>query len=378
MKIPAGLAVKTIAVFSLVFPMMGTCRPGRAGHEAQQVEALFAGLVSGQEPGAAVLIVKDGRVVFERGYGVMDLRTRRVIDAGTNFRLASLSKAFTAAAVMLLVRDGKLRYEDRLTDIFPDFPEYGRAITVRHLLNHTSGLPDYEELMPLADSSVHVEQLQIKDAGVLGLLKRQNSGKFVPGAKWAYSNSGYVLLGLVVEKASGRPFAEFLRGRIFSPLKMANTLAFEYGRKDVPERAYGHTMEDGRWRETDQSPTSATLGDGGVYSSLSDLLKWDDALRRHTLLSELEMGPALTPARVSEGEPIEPDGTPAEYGFGWFLNPWKGHARMWHYGETAGFRTAIQRFTDDRLTVIVLCNRTDLDARALAVQAAGLYLEGSR
>ena len=378
MEIPVGPAIKIVAVFSLAFLMMVTCRPAGAGNEAQQVEALFAGLVSDQEPGAAVLIVKDGRVVLEHGYGVMDLRTRHRIDAWTNFRLASVTKQFTAMAVMLLGRDGKLRYGDSLTDIFPDFPEYGRAITIRHLLYHTSGLPDYEDLMPPADPTLPMEQVQIKDAGVLDLLKRQKAGKFAPGTRWAYSNSGYVMLGLVVEKASGRAFAEFLRGRIFAPLKMTGTVAHESGNNDVPDRAYGHTMEDGRWRETDQSPTSATLGDGGVYSSLSDLLKWDEALRRHTLLSELEMRPALTPVRVSEGEPTEPDGTPAEYGFGWFLNPWNGHARMWHYGETAGFRTAIQRFTDDGLTVIVLCNRADLDARALAVQAAGLYLEGSR
>jgi CubicO group peptidase (beta-lactamase class C family) len=209
-------------------------------------------------------------------------------------------------------------------------------------------------------------------------LKKQNSGKFAPGAKWAYSNSGYVLLGLVVEKISGRTFAEFLEERIFLPLKMTNTLAYEQGTGEVPNRAYGHTKEGGFWRETDQSPTSATLGDGGVYSSLEDLLKWENALRRHTLLSESEMRPALTPVRVPEEPPTEPDGTPADYGFGWFLNPWKGHTRMWHYGETVGFRTAIQRFVDDGLTVIVLCNRTDLDAGGLALKTAAFFLEDPR
>jgi len=305
------------------------------------------------------------------------MRTIRRIDAQTNFRLASVTKQFTAASIMLLVRDGKLRYEDRLRDIFPDFPDYGRVITIRHLLNHTSGLPDYENLMPPADPGLPVEQVQIKDAGVFGLLKQQKVGKFAPGSRWAYSNSGYVLLGCVVQKVSGLPFAEFLQERIFVPLKMTNTVAYERGKNDIPNRAYGHTRENGRWRETDQSPTSATLGDGGVYSSLSDLAKWDEALRRHTLLSEQDLRPALTPVHVPEGPPTEPDGTPASYGFGWFLNPWKGHARMWHYGETAGFRTAIQRFTDDGLTVVVLCNRTDIDAARLALQVAGLYLEGS-
>jgi CubicO group peptidase (beta-lactamase class C family) len=187
-----------------------------------------------------------------------------------------------------------------------------------------------------------------------------------------------VVLGLIIEKVSGQPFAEFLCHRIFAPLKMAGTVAYERGKNEVSNRAYGHTKEGDRWNETDQSPTSATLGDGGIYSSLSDLAKWDEALRQHTLLSESEMRPALTPVRVPDGQPTEPNGAPADYGFGWFLNPWRGHARMWHYGETAGFRTAIQRFVDDGLTVIVLCNRADIDAGALALKASEFYLEAPR
>jgi CubicO group peptidase (beta-lactamase class C family) len=157
---------------------------------------------------------------------------------------------------------------------------------------------------------------------------------------------------------------------------MSRTVAYERGRTMCRSGPRPHQKGQG-WQETDQSLTSATLGDGGVYSSLSDLVKWDRALVRHTLLSELDMRPALSPVRVPEGRPTEPDGTPAAYGFGWFLNAWKGHARMWHYGETAGFRTAIQRFTEAGLTVIVLCNRTDLDARDLALRAAEFHLESS-
>jgi len=302
----------------------------------------------------------------------------RPIDGRTAFRLASVTKAFTATAVMMLVRDGKLRYESSLTDIFPDFPEYGRGITVRHLLNHTSGLPDYEDLMPPADPSVPVEETQIDDAGVLDLLKAQKAGWFVPGALWRYSNSGYVLLGLIVAKVSGRSFPTFLRERIFAPLKMDNTVALVRGRTRVSDRAFGYTKEDGRWRFTDQSPTSATLGDGGVYSSLYDLTLWDEALRRHLLLSEADMAPALIPVRIRGKGPTGPDGEPADYGYGWFLNGWQGHPRMWHYGETVGFRTAIQRFTADGFTVIVLANRSDVDATGTALKVAGFYLKGGK
>lgn len=366
--------MKTICFLMLL--LAATTRPAvSADPTSKKIDAIFAGLNSANAPGAAVLVIKGGRIVFQRGYGVTDLRTQHKIDAHTNFRLASVTKQFTAMAIMLLVHDGKLHYEDRLTDIFPDFPDYGRTITIRNLLNHTSGLLDYEDLMPPADPHVPVEQIQIQDPGVLDLLKRQATTKFKPGSKWDYSNSGYVLLGVIVQKVSGKSFPDFLHERIFAPLGMSNTVAYVRGRNKVPNRAFGHSMDAGTWKETDQSPTSATLGDGGVYSSLTDLAKWDRALRQHTLLSEREMQAALTPVKVPEGAVTEPDGSPAAYGFGWFLNPYKGHRRMWHYGETMGFRTTIQRFLDDNLTIVVLCNRADLNPSALALQVADLFLK---
>ncbi len=344
----------------------------------QQIDTVFSHLIAANAPGAAVLVIHNGRPVFQRSYGISDLRSRTKITPQTNFRLASVTKQFTAMAIMLLVHDSKLRYDDHLTDILPDFPAYGRAITIRHLLNHTSGLQDYEDLMPQPAPKLPVEQVQMHDAGVLELLKQQKATKFTPGSKWAYSNSGYVLLGVVVEKVSGKTFSDFLRDRIFAPLKMTNTVAYVRGKNEVPNRAFGHSLESDTWKETDQSPTSATLGDGGVYSSIEDLTKWDQELRQHTLLSEQEMQPALTPVKVAEGSATEPDGASATYGFGWFLNPFHGHVRMWHYGETIGFRTTIQRFVKDDLTVIVLCNRSDLDASALALQVADLFLRTSK
>jgi CubicO group peptidase (beta-lactamase class C family) len=373
-----GRTIRTSAILGLALLFISLCRLDGADRRAKQVDTLLKGLIAEREPGAAVLVAKEGRAVYHSSRGVADVQAMRPIDFRTSFRLASVTKQFTAAAVMLLVRDGKLRYEDLLTDLFPDFPEYGRAITIRNLLNNTSGMPDYEELMPAAGRSVPVEDVQIQDAGVLDLLKRQKAGWFGPGSRWRYSNSSYILLGLIVEKVSGRSFPSFLQKRIFTPLNMINTLAYVPGMNKVPNRAFGYGKENGRWIVTDQSPTSATLGDGGIYSSLADLLQWDEALRRHSLLSEAEMRPALTPVRVPSKGPTGPDGAPAEYGFGWFLNGWKGHGRMWHYGETIGFRTAIQRFTDDGLTIVVLCNRADLDATALSLKVAGIYLEGKR
>jgi CubicO group peptidase (beta-lactamase class C family) len=356
---------------------------------ATALEAIFSPLANTNSPGLAVLVRKDGGPVFEHGYGARELRSFAKIDPQTNFRLASCSKQFTATSIMLLVHDGKLRYDDKLTDVFPDFPAYGKAITIRNLLNHTSGLPDYEDLMAAAEkrkgAAIWTPTHQIQDAEVLDLLKQETAGKFAPGTQWSYSNSGYVVLGLVVAKISGKPFREFLRERIFAPLKMSQTVAYQRGQNEVTHRAYGHSKEGNTWKETDQSSTSATLGDGGIYSSLTDLAKWDEALAQHPLLTEKEMQSALTPAQLTSGAQPKwpansdrPQGTPVSYGFGWFLDPYRNHARMWHYGDTLGFHTYIARFPGDHLSIIILTNRTDLDPESLALQFADFYIAGGR
>jgi CubicO group peptidase (beta-lactamase class C family) len=360
--------------------MLGAMCLAQSNKKIDQLVELYA---SKDKPGLAVEVLQAGKPVYVRTFGVREMRSKAPITATTDFRLASVTKQFTATAIMLLVRDGKLSYETKLTDVFPDFPAYGKQITIRHLLNHTSGLPDYEELMDHAGKTWTAEN-QISDEEVHELLNSTQKGRFEPGTKWSYSNSGYVVLGLVVAKVSGMSFPDFLAYRIFKPLKMDHTLAYVEGKSTIPERALGHSMHHGKLLEKDQSSTSATLGDGGVYSNLADLAKWDAALANRTLLSDDKMKPALTPFRLADGSfphwdsgPGDTDplgGRPAMYGFGWFLDPYKGHKRMWHYGDTTGFQTAIQRFPDDKLTVIVLCDRTDIDPTKIAEQIADLYL----
>jgi CubicO group peptidase (beta-lactamase class C family) len=351
----------------------------------KNLASLFPDGSAKTSPGFAMLVKRNGKVVFEKGFGVRDLRTRVAIDARTNFRLASFTKQFTAMAIMLLVHDGKLRYDNSLPEIFPEFPAYGRAITVRNLLNHTGGLPDYEDLMDRMkknNGQIWSAERQIQDANVLHLLEKESYAQFAPGAKWAYSNSGYVVLGLLVAKVSGKSFGEFLQDRIFTPLKMAHTLVFEKGKNEVGNRACGHSKKEDVFVESDQSSTSATQGDGGIYSNLEDLSKWDDALRNHTLLSEKDFLPAITPAKLPPGAeaklaedvPESLRGHASAYGFGWFLNLQDSHPLLWHYGETMGFKSAIFRYVRDDVTVILLCNRSDLDQGALALQAAQLFL----
>ena len=379
-----------LVLFTAAFPLfaIGARAQAPAMPTEQQIDAIFAPITQDSSPGLAVVVRKGGRTVYEKGYGLRDLRTKSNIDQHTNFRLASFTKQFTAMAIMLLVHDGKLRYDQTLTEIFPDFPAYGKNITIRNLLNHTGGLPDYEDLMEGVEAKrnswVWTPERQIQDTEVLNLLEKETKGRFAAGTSWSYSNSGYVVLGLIVAKASGQSYGDCLHARIFAPLHMDHTVVYQKGKNEVTNRAFGHSKEGDTLTETDQSSTSATLGDGGIYSNLDDLAKWDDALRNHTLLTTDEMAPALVPAKLANGSPtlwpsapnddnLHP-GKPVYYGFGWFLDPYQGHPRMWHTGSTMGFRTVIERFTADNLTIIILCNRTDLDPEALAVKTADLYL----
>lgn len=378
-----------LAIVAVLSPVIAAKAQAPAPESSldKKIDQVLSRATTPAEPGLAVLVRQKGKPVFVRGYGVRDLRSKAAIEAHANFRLASFTKQFTSMAIMLLVHDGKLRYDQPLTEIFPDFPAYGKTINIRNMLNHTSGLPDYEDLMDAVEKVTGprwTPEKQIQDAEVLELLKKEKNGKFAPGTSWSYSNSGYVVLGLIVAKVSGKPYGGFLHARIFAPLKMNHTSVFQKGKNEVTNRAFGHSKENKTLKETDQSPTSATLGDGGIYSNLEDLAKWDDALRNHTLLSEKEFQPALIPVKLNDGsEPHWPKevnddnlhpGKPVSYGFGWFLDPYQGRQRMWHTGSTMGFRTVIERFTGGSgLTVIILCNRTDFEPEKLALQVADLF-----
>ena len=340
---------------------------------AQSPRDIFSDLKP-SDPGCAALVEQHGHTVFRQGFGVTDLARKQPITSNTNFRLASVTKQFTATAIMLLVQDGKLKYSDRLTDIFPDFPAYGREITIRNLLNHTSGLPDYEDLWDSQFPNTPPDKLpQVRDAQVLQLLRKQTAGRFAPGTHFAYSNSGYSVLSQIVEKVSGQPFEDFLRARIFQPLRMNNSVALVDTRNLVPNRSYGYRKEKGRWVFSDQSSSSAVLGDGGIYTSLDDYAKWLAALRTHKLLSAEAMAPALAPVNVPKFEPNSEE-SPA-YGFGWFLDPYKSHRRMYHTGSTIGFLNAVEIFPDDGLEIVILCNRTDVPPAGRALKIADLFLK---
>lgn len=312
-------------------------------------------------PGLAVGVYKNGILTHSRCAGLANIETCEPITTATNFRLASVSKALTAMAIMILKEAGDLRYDQLLTEFFPEFRSYGMDITLRQLMNHTSGLADYEDLIPAEQTK------QIQDIEVVELLARQSKTYFVPGSAYRYSNSGYVILGIIVAKISGMSFSDFLQERIFAPLGMNQTIAFENSRHVIAHRAFGYTPTDGDFKQTDQSITSATLGDGGVYSSLAEFGKWDQALDASRLVSLSTMDEAFMPARLTSGEA-------ATYGFGWVIDTFEGRRRISHTGSTIGFRSTVVRFPDQKITVLVLSNDAGTAAMDLATRVARVYL----
>jgi len=326
-----------------------------------KVDALFAEYTGSNIPGASVAVIQDGKVRFAKAYGMAEVEAKIPCATNTNFRLASVTKQFTAMAVMLLAERNKLSLDESLLSFFPEFPACGQGITIRHLLNHTSGLVDYEDIIPQGTT------IPVLDRDVLRLLLKEQKGYFSPGAKFRYSNSAYALLAQIIEARSGAPYAQFLKANIFQPLGMSNTLAYEQGISVVPNRAYGYSFDGTNFIRSDQSLTSSVLGDGGIYSSVSDLAKWDQALYTNTLASQKTLELIFSPGPATE----HPN---TAYGFGWYLGTYRGIKEIWHSGNTRGFSTRIARYPEKKFTVIILTNRSDAKLESLPHQIFDLCL----
>lgn len=315
---------------------------------------------AGKVPGASLLVLKDGKPVLRKAYGYADLEAGIAATPATNYRLASISKQFTATAILLLAEDGKLKLTDSVRHWLPSLPANDQGITIHHLLSHSSGLIDYEDLIPPGTTR------QLDDGDVLRMLSAETRTYFAPGTGYRYSNSGYVLLGLIVERASGQRLPDFLRKRIFQPLHMDHTMLREPDGPQPTHRAYGYSEQNGRWVRTDQDLTSATRGDGGIYSSIDDLAKWDAALYDARLLKDASRRLAFAAQNKVTGE-ADVD----SYGYGWRIH---GDV-LWHSGESIGFRNVIVRWPKQRVTVILLSNRNDPEPYGTALEVARPYLK---
>lgn len=354
------------AIYPLLFavfliPLFYSSLMEASDERASEMDELFREYARPGVPGASVIVIEDGKVLFKKAYGLANVEANIAATANTNYRLASVSKQFTAMAIMILAERKKLSYDDSLASFFPGFPEYGKQITVRHMLNHSSGLIAYEDVM---DDKTAVP---LSDQDVLELLKKQDHTHFPPGSSYRYSNTGYVLLGLIVEKASGTTFEEFLRRNIFKPLGMNHTVFYpREDRSDEAHRAYGYSKRDDVFVRTDQSLTSSTRGDGSIYSSVADLYRWDQGLHKSRLVKPDTLQKAFT-----SGAQVDDD---TSYGFGWFIETRRGLKTVSHSGNTIGCTQFIRRYLDRKFTIIVQANRNNAPLPALVDKIEEIYL----
>src|SRR5262245_5374998 len=297
-------------------------------------------------PGVAVAVVEDGKVVHTAGYGYANVEHRAPVGAETVFQSGSLGKQFTAAAVMLLVEDGKLSLSDPVAKHLPGAPESWRDITLTHLLTHTSGIPDYTA------GTIDLRRDYSEDE-----LMRLAFGlelAFPPGSRWSYSNTGYLLLGIVIHKASGRFYGDLLRERVFEPLGMKTARIISEA-DIVPNRAAGYRLVDGELKNQEWvAPALNTTADGSLYLSVLDFVAWDAGLRRGAILSPGSWARVFEPVRLRSGKTYP-------YGFGWGLEEVAGQKVQRHGGAWQGFRTSIARYLGDGLTVVALANSADAD-----------------
>ncbi|HEX4196799.1 MAG TPA: serine hydrolase domain-containing protein [Caulobacteraceae bacterium] len=325
-----------------------------------KIDALF-GAFSETSPGCAAAVVRDGEVVFAKGYGMADLEQGVAFTPRSACYMASVSKQFTALAILLLVEDGRLELDGLVRAHVPELPDCAADITVRQLLTHTSGLRDYFALGYLSGlSSEHV----YTEAGVLRLLSRQEGLNFEPGAEFMYSNSGYVLLSILVQRVSGQTLDAFARERIFGPLGMAATHFQHDHSTPVPHKAHGYELRGGEWHVSDSMLD--VVGDGGMYSSLEDMSRWMKNFERPVVGAEALALMAVA-ARRTNG-----DGT--GYGMGLAPGRYRGLKVVEHAGGLAGYRTKFTAFPDENLSVVVLSNSGAADPSKLAMDVAEVFI----
>lgn len=335
-----------------------------AAHEPQ-VDALFAKWTS-STPGCAIGVGQDGRTVLSKAYGMADLEHAVPNRADTIFEAGSVAKQFTAAAVLLLARDGKLSLDDAARKYIPELPDYGTPLTIRHMLTHTSGLRDWGSVEAVAGWPRTTRAYT--HAHVLDIVSRQRALNFTPGTRWSYSNTGFNLAAIIVSRVSGMSFADFTNARLFAPLGMTRTSWRDDHTRVVRDRAIAYSEEKDGFHT--QMPFENVHGNGGLLSTVGDLLKWNE----HFVAPATQADKAWVETQQEIGR--FSDGRPHDYAFGLWINDHSGVKNVWHSGSTAGYRAHLNRFPDAHLSVAVLCNVSTGDATRRANEVSDLYLAG--
>jgi len=358
--------MKSLNRFLTVLPFLLILSCGANAAESpsvgSRVDALFSEWNKAESPGCALGVYRDGRLIYARGYGMANLELGMHITPQSVFDIGSTSKQFTAFAIMLLAKDGKLSLDDDIRKTIPEIPDYGKRVTIRHLLHHTSGIRDYCEL--LAFSGFREEDLTT-DSDALQILSRQQALNFQPGDEYLYSNSGFFLLSVIVKRVSGQSLRDFAQARIFGPLGMRHTQYNDSHTRIIPGRATGYAPDSGGfgismsdWEQT---------GDGAVLTSIEDLLLWDNNFYDPQVGGSDVIAQMLNPGKFN-------DGRLQDYAAGLVIGEHRGLKTVSHGGAWAGYRAELLRFPDQKFSVACLCNLGSMNPSGLAMKVAEIFL----
>lgn len=311
-------------------------------------------------PGLALLVSQGGKIVQAEGFGLANVELQVRVKPETVFQSGSVGKQFTATGVMMLVEEGKVGLDDPLTKYFPSAPAKWKEVTVRELLSHTAGFGDYPDKFDFRKDWTEDELLKMVEGIALA---------YAPGTKWEYSNLGYLTLGILIHRVTGEFYGDFLQQRIFQPLGMQTTRIISEA-DIIPNRSAGYRLVKGELKNQEWvAPMVNTTADGSLYFSILDLAKWDAALYTEKLLKRSSLEQMWSPAKLKSGQPNKEG-----YGFGWFIGERHGHRVISHDGAWQGFKTAIARYVNDRLTVVVLANLAEAKPEDIAEHVADMYL----
>jgi CubicO group peptidase (beta-lactamase class C family) len=354
-----------VALAVLLAPRQGTAQDVVHEERARKVDSLFAEWDERDSPGCALGILRNGELVYTKGYGMADLERGLTMTPKTVFYLASVSKQFTAASVALLSLEGKMSLDDDVRRYVPELPDYGERITLRHLIHHTSGLRDYLTLMELAGLSLDEAHTPEE---ILRLVARQKNLNFAPGERYLYSNTGYFLMPIIVQRVTGKSIREFASKRIFGLLGMGDTHFHDDYTHEVAGRAMSYRRNDDGEVEPAFLAKFDQVGSGGVLSNVEDLARWDSNFYEPRV-----GGPEFLELQHQRG--ILNDGDTLSYALGLTVGIYKGLRTVSHGGSMMGFRTYLLRFPEQRFSAIVLCNLEQINPGRLAFGVADIHLE---
>jgi CubicO group peptidase (beta-lactamase class C family) len=328
-----------------------------------RVDTIMNSVIKPNEPGASVIVIQDGRIIHEAGYGLADLQLQKPNTPQTLYHMASTGKQFSSMGIMMMKEHGLLNYDDPIAVHLPQLSRFGTNVTLAELMHHTSGIPDYYNSNLLYNVLLSIDPTPDNDDALLLL---QYWGLLKQGGKWVYSNAGYDTLGTLIQHKSGQSFDSYMQQHIFQPLGMNGTFSLPNPiRFADPNRARGYDKNSEGWVVNDSDPLDELVGSGSIYSSVQDLYAYDQALYTNQLVMQSTLAAAFQPAKTNDGI--------AQYGFGWYLGKHRERSYTSHGGYWEGYRSYILRFINNHFSVFVLANRTDISPEDLAFRIFDVF-----